>query len=579
MKQEKRTGNSITRRIKRMILMLVPLSALYIGISIASTWYFRMQINRYAETFVDVVMEDIETTVGNINRRISMLILGEGEAVKEMDSYLRHIRFTTNSAYRNYFIRRLQDVFLTYSMEYGKAYQFFAFFPQDGQYVGANTNERMGQEIWEEVRGDITWRLNEGLLSPNSGSQHWQFVDSSLNNDYIIKFYSIKDVYVGCWILPSDLIAPLENAVKDTKSTAQLLDLDHGCLWGEEMSGKATITIERRFSHLPFQVRLAVHDYGLFQRTVLMQLLLVGIALGMLCAVLSSVYYLYSRVMRPIKKFSDNLERISRGRDGLEEISSSELLELEQANARFRQLLSHIDRLQEEIYERERKKQKMDMEYLKLQIEPHFYLNCLNFIYNMVDLRQYSQASKMAVMTAEYMRYLFHHEQNFVRVWEELEHTSHYLEIQKLRFSSAFTYYIEQEEETRAQWILPLMIQTFVENCIKYAMDFDSCLQITITVFSEEVDGAPWMNLCVADSGPGFPDALLVRLEDQKRYREEEKEHIGIANTLKRIHYLYGEQAKISFYNGPGKGAVVDMHLPCEVPGERGMELDEAADC
>ena len=123
------------------------------------------------------------------------------------------------------------------------------------------------------------------------------------------------------------------------------------------------------------------------------------------------------------------------------------------------------------------------------------------------------------------------------------------------------------------------MIQTFVENCIKYAMDFDSCLQITITVFSEEMEGEPWMNLCVADSGPGFPDALLTRLEDQKRYREEEKEHIGIANTLKRIHYLYGEQAKVSFYNGPGKGAVVDMHLPCYVPGERGMGLDEAADC
>lgn len=565
MKRGKRTGNSISSQIKRLMIMLVPLSALYISISIVSTWYFRRQIVSYAESFVDVYMEKIETTVENINRRMSMLILGEGESVKELDSYISHIRSTDNIAYRNYFIRRLQEVFLIYAMEYGKEYQFFAFFPQDGEYVGANTNDRMSQEQWEGIRSDITQKMNSQMLVPNSGSQYWQFVVSEENKDYIIKFYSIKDVYVGCWIQPLDLISPLENAVKEGKSTVQLFDQNQGniCISGKELTAPALITIDRQFANLPFRVRLSVHDYGLFQKTFFMQLLLVLIALGMLCAALSSIFYLYKKVMKPIKKFSNNLERISRGKAGLEEISSSELLELEQANAKFRQLLRRIDRLQEEIYQGEIEKQRMDMEYLKLQIEPHFYLNCLNFIYNMIDLKQYSQASRMSVMTAEYMRYLFYHGQNLVCVWEELEHTSHYLEIQKLRFEDAFSYYIEQEEETKKQQIPPLIIQTFAENCIKYAMDFDSRLQITITVFSEEIQGTPYMNLCVADSGPGFPEAVLERLADQKRYGEEEKHHIGIANTVKRLHYFYGDKAKISFYNGPVKGAIVDMHLPC----------------
>ena len=44
MRTEKRTGNSISSRLRRLMMILVPLSALYIGISVASTYYFKKQI-------------------------------------------------------------------------------------------------------------------------------------------------------------------------------------------------------------------------------------------------------------------------------------------------------------------------------------------------------------------------------------------------------------------------------------------------------------------------------------------------------------------------------------------------------
>ena len=416
--------------------ILVPLSALYIGISVVSTYYFKKQIVSYAETFVDFYIDKIETTVTNINRRMSMLILGEGETEIELNSYINSIKTTDNIAFRNYFIGKLRDAFRMYSMEYGSEYQFFAFFPEGKQYVGANANDKLGQEVWEQYRDDITHKLERETLIPNSRSQYWQFVEGSGGCNYIIKFYSIREVYVGCWIRPADLIAPLENAVKDGKTTALLFDQNNRCIAGERTMEPDTITIERRFSNLPFSVRLTVHDYGLFQKTFLMQMGLVFLALAMLFVTLCSIYFLYNKVLKPIKKFSNNLERLSRGKTGLEEISSSELSELEQANAEFRQLLQKISMLQEEVYEGEIKKQLMYMEYLKLQIEPHFYLNCLNFIYNTIDLGKYTQASRMSVMTAEYMRYLFNNGRDFVCIWEELEHIGHYLEIQKLRFGA-----------------------------------------------------------------------------------------------------------------------------------------------
>lgn len=49
MRTEKRTGNSISSRLRRLMMILVPLSALYIGISVASTYYFKKQIVSYAD--------------------------------------------------------------------------------------------------------------------------------------------------------------------------------------------------------------------------------------------------------------------------------------------------------------------------------------------------------------------------------------------------------------------------------------------------------------------------------------------------------------------------------------------------
>ena len=47
------------------------------------------------------------------------------------------------------------------------------------------------------------------------------------------------------------------------------------------------------------------------------------------------------------------------------------------------------------------------MDYLKIQIRPHFYMNCLNFIYSMIDFGQYDHAKSMSRITSDYLAYIF----------------------------------------------------------------------------------------------------------------------------------------------------------------------------
>ena len=80
-------------------------------------------------------------------------------------------------------------------------------------------------------------------------------------------------------------------------------DMNNRRIAGERTMEPDTITIERRFSNLPFSVRLTVHDYGLFQKTFLMQMGLVFLALAMLFITLCSIYFLYNKVLNLSKSF------------------------------------------------------------------------------------------------------------------------------------------------------------------------------------------------------------------------------------------------------------------------------------
>ena len=79
------------------------------------------------------------------------------------------------------------------------------------------------------------------------------------------------------------------------------------------------------------------------------------------------------------------------------------------------------------------------------------------------------------------------------------------------------------------------------------------------------MNNRPYINICVMDNGPGFGKELLEKLKDSRDYMEHENGHIGISNALKRLYYTYKEDAYVEFYNGPAKGAVIDIHIPPQI--------------
>lgn len=234
-------------------------------------------------------------------------------------------------------------------------------------------------------------------------------------------------------------------------------------------------------------------------------------------------------------------------------------------NKTFERMTHEIRKLKIDVYEEKLKHQRAELRHLQLQINPHFFLNSLNIIYNLATVRDYVLIQEMTKCLVTYFRYMFRSNSYFVPLIEELTHTANYCRIQELRLPDKLTYSVQQVDEPLAMAeVPPLIIHTMVENIVKHALSMEGTIHVEVTV-SEWLDDNQerQLGIRIRDNGPGFPEHILSRLRDGT-WSQGEGEQVGIWNVKKRLRLLYQNRASISFSNHPLGGAVVDIRIPMQ---------------
>lgn len=249
-------------------------------------------------------------------------------------------------------------------------------------------------------------------------------------------------------------------------------------------------------------------------------------------------------------------------------VSSSK--EFQIMNESFNHMMEEISKLKIDVYEEQLNHQRAELKHLQLQINPHFFLNSLNIIYNLATVKDYILIQEMAKCLVAYFRFMFRSGSGVVSLKDELIHTENYLHIQQLRFPDRLAYQVNAPDALLRTSIPPLIIQSLVENAIKHGVSLDHHMSIRIEVLSDMEAEYPCMRIMIADSGIGFSEDVLWRLRNGE-VLEEEGQHIGIWNVQQRLRLIYKGQATIQFMNGSNGGAVVLMRLPLYVPSQEVM--------
>jgi two-component system LytT family sensor kinase len=196
------------------------------------------------------------------------------------------------------------------------------------------------------------------------------------------------------------------------------------------------------------------------------------------------------------------------------------------------------------------------LDALQRQINPHFLFNTLNSIASLVRMKP-ELARQMTVKLANILRALLKDHDTYVPLREELSFTDDYIDIEVVRFGTE-KLRVEKDIDPRTLDVLvpSILLQPLIENSIKHGLD-PRIHGGTVTLRSR-LQGDRVM-IEVADDGVG----IVARPTSELRRTGA---GIGMQNVRERLEVLYGTQARFTVVSNPGRGTLVSIEIPAQLP-------------
>lgn len=167
----------------------------------------------------------------------------------------------------------------------------------------------------------------------------------------------------------------------------------------------------------------------------------------------------------------------------------------------------------------------MELNFLKSQIQPHFFFNTLNNLYALVINRS-PNAPDVVLKLSEIMQYILYEvKEPTISLLKAINYIHSYLELEKLRYGDAIKSSINIKGDIDDLEIPPLIFLPFIENCFKHGTKNNDEIKVDI-------------NFEVKDNFLFF----TAKNTFQNIEENQSKRGIGIDNVERRLQLLYGDR-------------------------------------
>ncbi|OCT15154.1 hypothetical protein A8709_13690 [Paenibacillus pectinilyticus] len=536
----------------------------------------------------------VRNQVAQSNKNLMSLYMGQiDRSLQEVDNYLINLSqtnldlldFDTDKlANENNYTKAKLRLFQLIKDDVSYYKGIDSFFIYSGRNKELLMTQGFGNGFGEreQVANEINRMLQDRSVTPNVYRWYtWQ----SEGNHYLYHVIKSGNVYVGAWVDAKKLMIPLQLINLGSNGAAlltsdQLAPMSHEDLITQKgirlaLTPKTYTISGTKEDYLVmgepsqkgnFYLFTLIPEVVALENLPYLQRISSIVSIGAIVFLLLFVIYMRKVFLLPINRIILAMRKLGEGRwnSQIEHYPTS--TEFGIMNETYNRMITEIQYLKINVYEEKLMHQHAELKQLQLQINPHFFLNSLNIIYNLATVKDFKLIHEMTKCLVTYFRFMFRSNSYVVTLKEELLHTQNYLRIQELRFPGVLTYQIEAPDAVLSLQIPPLVIQTMVENTIKHAVNLDERIQIDIRVHTDEDEQQEWVVIHIEDTGPGFPEPILELLKGNMDLASEEGEHIGIWNVKRRLHLLYANKATIDFYNETDKGACVRIRIPADTP-------------
>lgn len=183
-------------------------------------------------------------------------------------------------------------------------------------------------------------------------------------------------------------------------------------------------------------------------------------------------------------------------------------------------------KLETKILETQLKLKEQELNYLKMQIHPHFLFNTLNTMYGSA-LKKADETPEMILKLSNLLDYLLYQvDKPFVSLEDEINHIEDYISLEKMRFNNTLAITFYKDIQSKAIDIAPMLFIPFVENSFKHGTLKEGVLSIDLSVKANS-------------------ETIIFNISNSSSNQKTHNDGIGLQNIKKRLDLLYPNRYKL----------------------------------
>lgn len=198
--------------------------------------------------------------------------------------------------------------------------------------------------------------------------------------------------------------------------------------------------------------------------------------------------------------------------------------------------LKHTEKaknLETKILETQLKLKEQELNYLKMQIHPHFLFNTLNTMYGFA-LKKADETPEMILKLSNLLDYLLYQvDKPFVPLVTEINHIKDYIELEKMRFNNALKINFNHNNISKTIKIAPMLLLPFIENSFKHGSLQHGVLNINIDLNCNE-------------------ENIDFKIKNSYNKPKTASNGIGLENIKKRLDLVYKNNYNLTISDNKG---------------------------
>ncbi len=208
-------------------------------------------------------------------------------------------------------------------------------------------------------------------------------------------------------------------------------------------------------------------------------------------------------------------------------------------------LLYRSLRDEQQMEELKRQNLQAEMDYLRYQINPHFFMNTLNNIHALIDID--TEYAKSAVIElSKMMRYvLYESGSETISLKKDIQFIENYIELIRIRYDSSIDICLDYPATIPNKVAIPpLLLIVFVENAFKHGVSYNHASFIHIRI--------------------GYRDDAVTAVISNSRHEKSRPgtTGIGLENVKKRLALIYQDNYTLSIDDSDPAVYTVKLIIP-----------------